>query len=89
MMRRMRTTITLDPDTAALVQRRMRERGVSFKQAVNEAIRAGLTGGTAGAAPFRTRTSDLGRPGVDLDRALQVAADIEDAELVRKMRLGK
>jgi hypothetical protein len=27
----MRTTVTLDPDTEALVRRRMRERGVSFK----------------------------------------------------------
>ena len=42
----MRTTITLDPDVHALVERAMRERGLSFKEAVNEAIRAGL-GGTA------------------------------------------
>ncbi len=33
----MRTTITLDPDVAALVQRAMAERGLGFKEAVNEA----------------------------------------------------
>ena len=33
----MRTTITLDPDTDEAVRRLMRDRGLSFKQAVNEA----------------------------------------------------
>lgn len=82
----MRTTVTLDPDTAALVQRRMREHGVSFKQALNDAVRAG-----AGATrtPFRTATADLGTPTVNLDRALQLAGELEDEELVRKMRVGK
>lgn len=84
----MRTTITLDPDTVALVQRRMRERGLSFKQAVNEAIRAGLASDTR-QETFRTPTAALGLPTVDLDRALSVAGDLEDSELVRKMRAGK
>jgi Arc/MetJ family transcription regulator len=88
MMLTMRTTITLDPDTAALVQRRMRERGLSFKQAVNDSIRAGLTQ-DGDEAPFRTRTAALGVPTIDLDKALLVAGDLEDAELIRKMRLGK
>ncbi|HUH07860.1 MAG TPA: ribbon-helix-helix protein, CopG family [Egibacteraceae bacterium] len=84
----MRTTITLDPDTAALVQRQMRERGISFKEAVNEAIRSGLTRDER-PTPFRTRTASMGVSAVPLDRALQVAAELEDEELVRKMRLGK
>ena len=36
----MRTTLTLDADTEQLVRRRMRERGISFKQAVNDALLA-------------------------------------------------
>lgn len=81
----MRTTVTLDADTAALIQRRMRERGVSFKQALNDALRDG-----AGARePFRTATADLGTPTVNLDRALQLAGELEDEELLRKMRMGK
>lgn len=84
----MRTTVTLDADTEALVRRRMRERGVSFKVALNDAIRAGLV--ARGARPeFRTPTADLGRPTVNLDRALQLAAELEDEELVRKQRVGK
>lgn len=83
----MRTTVTLDADTEALVRRRMKERRVSFKQALNDAIREGLTSGRPVA--FATRTADLGIPMVNLDRALQVAAELEDEELVRKMRSGQ
>lgn len=85
----MRTTITLDPDTQALVRRTMREHGVSFKRAVNDAIRAGLTRRAGPGAAFRTRTAQLGMPVVNLDRALQVVAEMEDEELIRKSRLGK
>jgi hypothetical protein len=84
----MRTTVTLDPDVAALIKQRMRELGVSFKQAVNDSIRAGIKP-SPGAKPFRVRTAAMGRPSVNLDRALQLAAEIEDEELVRKTRLGK
>ncbi len=88
MMLPMRTTVTLDPDTEALLKRRMRERGLSFKQAVNDAIRAGLS--PTGPRPrFRTPTADLGLPTVNLDRALAVAAELEDEETVRKQRVGK
>ncbi|MFN2495021.1 MAG: hypothetical protein ABR608_03800 [Pseudonocardiaceae bacterium] len=83
----MRTTVTLDPDTAALIQQRMRERGISFKQALNDAIRAGAT--ESRSAPFRTATAALGVPTVNLDRALQLTAELEDEELVRKTRVGK
>lgn len=82
----MRTTVTLDPDTEQIIRRRMRQHGVSFKEAINEAIRAGVRD-TADTA-FRTATAPLGRSSVNLDRALQVVADLEDDELVRRMRSG-
>ena len=84
----MRTTVTLDADTEALIRRRMREHGVSFKQALNDAIREGLAP-TSPKRRFRTATADLGLPAVGLDRALDLAAALEDEELVRKMRAGK
>lgn len=83
----MRTTVTLDPDTAAFIQRRMRERGLSFKQALNEAIRDGAE--RLHRTPFRTATAALGVPTANLDRALQLAGELEDEDLVRKSRLGK
>lgn len=84
----MRTTVTLDPDTEALLRRRMRERGVSFKQALNDAIRETATRGSQRSA-FHTATAKLGLPTVNLDRALQLASQLEDEELVRRMRVGK
>jgi hypothetical protein len=84
MMRLMRTTITLEPDTDALVRRLMRERGLSFKQAVNEAIRAGAPG-AGRRRTFRTPTFDMGRPAVPVEHALRLAGELEDEELVRKL----
>lgn len=81
----MRTTVTLDPDTEQLIRRRMSERGVSFKEALNDAIRGGVLGASE-RSPFRTQTASLGESQVNLDRALQVVADLEDDELIRKMR---
>lgn len=84
----MRTTVTLDPDTRLLLQRAMRERGLSFKSAVNEAIRAGL----APAPPEgRTYTTPrrLGPARVDLTKALQLAGDLEDDELARRLAEGR
>ena len=40
----MRTTVTLDPDVEALLQIAMKERRLSFKDALNAAVRLGLTG---------------------------------------------
>lgn len=82
----MRTTVTLDPDTAALVQQRMREHGITFKQALNDAVRASSK---KPREPFRTATADLGVAAVNLDRALQIAGELEDEELIRRMRLRK
>jgi hypothetical protein len=81
-----RTTITLDADTAQLIRKWMRERGVTFKEAVNDAIRAGAS--APGVEPFRTETASLGESRVSLDRALQVASALEDDDLVRKQRAG-
>jgi hypothetical protein len=57
---------------------------VSFKQALNDAIRAGRSGRVD--VSFSTREVALGAPLVDLDQALRVAGELEDQELVRKMQ---
>lgn len=80
--------MTLDPDTAALVRRQMQQRGVPFKVALNDAIRAGIAPARA-ASPFRTQVAALGVPTVNLDRALQLAGELEDEELIRRTRVGK
>jgi len=85
MMSRMRTTVTLDDDTTNLVRQRMAERGVGFKQALNELIRETAE---RGGQPFRTPTFAMGQATVDLTKALQVAAQLEDDEIQRKLHRG-
>jgi hypothetical protein len=85
----MRTTVTLDPDVEALLEAAMRERGLSFKQALNEAVRTALARGKRSGKPFRQRTFAMGIPKVDLTKALSIASEMEDQEILRKMRMGK
>jgi hypothetical protein len=86
-----RTTVTLDPDTERMVRNLMRERGVSFKQALNDAIRAGLAGAkTNSGRRFVQKTYPLGaEQNFRWDKALAVAETIEDEELSRKLSLRK
>ena len=84
----MRTTVTLDPDTRLLVERAMRERGLSFKEAVNVAIRAGLSEPPQRPQSFTT-PRDLGPATVDLTKALDIAAQLEDEAIVRRMAEGR
>jgi len=87
----MRTTVTLDPDVRRILEDVVKERVVSFKQALNDAVRTGL----APARPNRRRrfvqkTYSLGaEPQFRWDKALETADAIEDEELVRKLGLGK
>jgi hypothetical protein len=84
-----RTTVTLDADVAAALQRVTRERGISFKEALNSSVRRGL--GEAGeATPYRVPARPLGlRAGVDLDKALTLAGELEDDAIARKLELRK
>lgn len=84
----MRTTVTLDPDARLLVERAMRERGLTFKQAVNAAIRAGLGERTGPAGGFTT-PRDLGPARIDLTKALALAGELEDDALVRRLAEGR
>ncbi len=87
----MRTTVTLDPDVVALVKRVMRDKGISFKAALNEAIRNGVAKPPSQASrPYRLKTYRMGyRPEVGLDKALSLAAALEDEEIARKLSIRK
>lgn len=82
----MRTTVTLDSDTRLLVERLMKERGISFKEAVNEGLRRGL--GREERRSF-TKPRSLGPPKIDLTHAQQVADAFEDEVLIAKLREGR
>lgn len=83
----MRTTVTLDSDTRLLVERAMRERGLSFKEAVNEAIRGGLAPASS-PGPYTT-PRNLGPARVDLTKALGLAASLEDDAMAERLTEGR
>jgi hypothetical protein len=86
----MRTTITLDPDIAVALRRLARERNVSFKAVVNAVLRRGLAAGEGEPRPYQVVPRALRlRGGIDLDKALRHAAELEDAETIRKLELRK
>ncbi len=85
----MRTTVTLDSDIAAKLKRVASERGISFNEALNRSVRVGLRTAEA-PKPYRVLARPLGaKPGIDLDRALRIAGEMEDAETLRKLALRK
>jgi hypothetical protein len=88
----MRTTLTLDSDVAADLKKRARKTGKPFRQVLNEAVRAGLQAQAAPPPrPYKLKTLSMGgpMPGINLDKALQLAADFEDEEIARKLAMRK
>ncbi len=86
----MRTTVTLDPDVAARLRAVAQERDISFKEALNSSVRLGLGRSGGSVRPYRVPTRAMGlREGIDLDKAMRLAEELEDAELVRKLELRK
>ncbi len=83
----MRTTITLDSDVEALLKKVMRERGLSFKEAVNTSLRVGLAPKVRADVTFPVY--DLGVASVDTVHAGQLAAALEDDEITREMSTGR
>jgi hypothetical protein len=86
----MRTTVTLDPDIAARLNKLAEERGTSFKATINATLRAGLEAGEVGSKRYREVTRSLGvQPGIDLTKALRLAGQLEDEETLHKLELRK
>jgi hypothetical protein len=86
----MRTTVTLEPDVEALIRAAMKDRGISLKEALNSALRAGLTQGKHKRRHFVQMSWPLGsEQNFQWDKAMEVAAAIEDEELARKPALPK
>lgn len=86
----MRTTVTLKNDLAKELRDKAHREHRSFKEVINETLQAGLH-----AQPAKSRkkivlpTYNMGPPKVDLTKALAIAAEMEDEEIMRKLALGK
>ena len=85
----MRTTLTIDPDVARLLEEEVHRQRKPYKQVVNEALRRGLSSKPSSRklSPFRVDTFTSGfAPGVDPLRLNQLAHELEDEEYLRIAR---
>jgi hypothetical protein len=85
----MRTTLTLDPDVAAQLERAVRGSGKGLKATVNEALRVGLGLAEKPVAPppFKIRSFVEGlQPGINPNKMNQLLDELESEEFVRKYR---
>jgi hypothetical protein len=87
----MRTTLTLDPDVAMKLKKRMAEEKLTLKETVNQALRRGLKAVEMAQAeqkrkPFKVIPHSFGfKPGIDLNKLNQLVDELEAEEFVRKM----
>jgi hypothetical protein len=86
----MRTTLTVDDDLLLRLKERAREEELPLKQVINDALRAGLEASAGQKRPYRVPDLPLrARPGVNINKALALAAELEDREILRKLARGK
>lgn len=81
--------MTLDDDVAEALRTLAHERHQPFKQVVNDTLRRGLMPDQAAPAKHYTTVSAMGVPKIDLTKALQLASDLEDEEIIRKLEQGR
>lgn len=85
----MRTTVDLDPDVDARLRALARERGVPLRTVINDTLREGIRPQPE-PAPYTLPSRALGViPGVNLHKALSLAAELEDEENIRKLERGR
>lgn len=89
----MRSTVRIDDDLMTELKARARRENVSQTRMLNRLLREAIRGsrgqGQANKARYRENPVDMGVPRVDLDKALALAAKLEDEEILRKMSLNK
>lgn len=84
----MRTTLTLDPDVAMKIKKRMADKKLTLKETVNQALRYGLkeVEKEKKRVPFKVIPHSFGfKPGIDLNKLNQLVDELEAEEFVRKM----
>ena len=92
MMPFMRTTIRIDDELLDRLKEQAVREKTSLTKLVNRTLRAGMQRSRAPArrrSQYREKTYSMGAPRFALDKALALAAELEDEEVIRKMALRK
>lgn len=87
----MRTTLTIDDRIDKELKDIVKRTDKSYKQVVNETLRRGLAAPVYSKRKYKLKPSSLGEPSPDYDlsKSLQLADQLEDEEIVRKLNLRK
>jgi hypothetical protein len=81
----MRTSIRIDDALLCELKNRAAAEKISLSDVVNRVLRQGLTAPPNPKPPYREKPHSMGRPQINLDKALSLAFELEDEELLRKM----
>lgn len=88
----MRTTVRLDDELLERLKAQAQKEKVSLTRLLNRALKTGLQAGGArrrAQRTFREGVHSMGVPRLALDKALALAAALEDEEIVRELTLRK
>jgi hypothetical protein len=88
----MRTTLTIDDYLMRQLKDLAHRSGQPLKKVVNDTLRAGLDhrNRLGPSKPYQCKTYAMGfPPKMNLDKALEIAAAMEDDEIARKLALRK
>lgn len=89
MMSYMRTTLRIDDDLLHELRQRAEAQKVPLTKLVNQALRQGLASKPAKRTAYREKVHSMGEATVNLDKALAIAAAMEDEEIARKLAVRK
>jgi hypothetical protein len=82
----MRTTLTLDPDVARLLEAEVHRARKPLKQVVNAALRRGLSGARPPAKPYRAPVHAARlQPGLDRFRLNALVDELEDDAVLARV----
>lgn len=89
----MRTTLTIDDKIAKALKDAAHRSGKSYKQVVNETLRAGLSSNRVmdNAKPYRLKPVSMGdvAGAYNLTKVLELADYLEEEEIARKLEMKK
>lgn len=88
----MRTTVPIDDDLLRDLKEQAHREGTSLARLINRVLRAGLDASRQAKPPdrpYREKTYNMGEPRVNLDKALALAASLEDDETREKLARRK
>jgi hypothetical protein len=88
----MRTTIRIDDELLGKLKDEARKQNIPLTRLLDRTLRAGMQAPRGPRRPrrrYREQTHAMGAPSVALDKALTLAAVLEDKEIVRKLMLRK